>query len=167
MARKSVSRKTKTKAHIETAPVNHLKPTDATASDFSSPMLGDAYEEFIMMLAMSAGSRARHRANDIRRTKGIEAAIKFIGQCPVETEPPDVLKAAGEPYSEVSLAIEHTRALADLIQMSLDNNEPEPASIQNAAAMAFNRMHKARAQLESLWVAIGGAASEERTGGAA
>jgi hypothetical protein len=75
-----------------------------------------------------------------------------------EADATNVLRAAGEPYSAVSLCISEARALADTLQTSTESAEPDPESITAQAGMIFNRMHEARKHLEALWVAIGGKA---------
>lgn len=73
--------------------------------------------------------------------------------------PVDVLRAANGPFDEVSRLVREAKALADLLQLANDNNEPERESIMGAAAMLFNKMGEAQNQLDALWVAIGGEAS--------
>ncbi len=73
----------------------------------------------------------------------------------------DVLRAAGEPFSAVSLCVEQAQALADMLQLSTETNEPADGSITVVAGMLFNHMHDARKHLDALWVAMGG--SSRRT----
>jgi hypothetical protein len=68
----------------------------------------------------------------------------------------DVMAAAGEPFGEVSLCLEQSQALADVLQLSTENNELADGTITVVAGMLFNRMHDARKHLDALWVAIGG-----------
>lgn len=77
----------------------------------------------------------------------------------------DVLRAAGTPYSDVSLCVEQAKALTRLI--SSDESE-DIDSIQVAASMASTLLFDAEKHLTELWVAIGGKPGvESDQGGAA
>lgn len=61
--------------------------SEATADDFRQPGVAKAYERFLTML-VCAGSRDRIEAMQIRKERGIEAAVAFIEQCTVEAPTP-------------------------------------------------------------------------------
>jgi hypothetical protein len=85
-------------------------PTDATCSDFSSPILARLYERFISML-MCSNERDRIAANDLRRSEGIEKALEFISCCELVVEqPPDVPNTAGTPANATFSASAKARA---------------------------------------------------------
>lgn len=58
---------------------------DATADDFSSPVLGETYQRFIDLFAL-AGLKDRLHAARVRQHQGVEAAIRYLERCNITPE---------------------------------------------------------------------------------
>ncbi len=101
-----------------------------TRDDFNAPHVRETYEQFLGLLVI-AGPKDRYAAMDVRRERGVEAAVEYLGKCTITDEPyePDDAppKRVNTPYDEVLLGLERCQALGRAIQHESDDGDEHAA----------------------------------------
>lgn len=130
------------------------EPSEATRDDFNRAAgVRENYEKFLSMI-VCAGLKDRLKALRIRKEKGIEAAVEFIGECTLTAEHDHAVDADG--LFDLLCVVERIQALSLAIEERLsaewpgyDAPESNPIKLFGVLTAELDRAHEMTSKLEA------------------